>query len=75
MHQQDKERVQRFMQDSLMAEIVKDQIQSVFLRKREGDVTSKAAQMMAIEMLDEAWKELQHHGRAGERQKPRQEAL
>lgn len=51
-------RLVRFTSDEILMEEVKDILLKFFMKKREGDVNMKAAQMLAIEMLEEAWKEL-----------------
>lgn len=75
MNQHEQERLHRFVSDSLMADVIKDQLQKVFLRKRDGDVHTKAAQMMALDMLEEAWKELRYKGDVEKKRPPRQTGL
>lgn len=54
------ERIARFMMDKDTAEAVRDHITMTFLRKRSGDdVHIKAAERVAIDLLFEAWKELE----------------
>lgn len=48
------ERLRRFATDEVMVEMVREALLSHYMKKREGNVQSKAAQMMAIEMLNEA---------------------
>ena len=77
MLQPNSERIARFIADDVMAESVHDVLMLSFMKKREGDVNLKAAQMIALELLQEGWKDLEKHkGRQGqERSVPKQVGL
>ena len=63
MQQLNKERIARFMSDELMSESVKESLIISFMKKREkSDVNLKAAQMIALELLQDSWKELERVG-------------
>lgn len=63
MQQLNKERIARFMSDELMSESVKESLIISFMKKREkSDVNLKAAQMIALELLQDSWKELEKVG-------------
>lgn len=47
------------MADNIMSEAVKSVLLESFMKKRDGDVHTKAAQMMAIDLLHDGWKELE----------------
>ena len=67
MLQPNSERIARFIADDVMAESVHDVLMLSFMKKREGDVNLKAAQMIALELLQEGWKDLEKHkGRQGQ---------
>ena len=54
------QKLKRFMADKDMADSVYASLLHSFLRKRSNsDVNLKAAQMVAVELLEEAWKELE----------------
>lgn len=55
----DKKAVSRFMHDTLMSDSVYQTLLDSFLKKREGDVNLKAAQMLAIDMFTEGWRDLE----------------
>lgn len=59
MNQTQLEKVARFMTDKAMSEAVYLLIQRAFLKKKDGeDVELKAARFMALNLLDEAWRDL-----------------
>ena len=47
------------MHDTLMSESVYQTLLDSFLKKRDGDVNLKAAQMLAIDMFTEGWRDLE----------------
>jgi hypothetical protein len=61
MLQPDTQRIVRFVADEVTSEMVKQILLESFMKKREGDVATKAAQMMAIDLLQDGWKELQQY--------------
>jgi hypothetical protein len=55
-----KEKVLRFLSDKLMSDTVRHVIERSFLKPTKGlSVHELAAARMAIDMLDDAWKDLQ----------------
>jgi len=70
MLQPNSERIARFMADDVMVESVHDVLLASFMKKRDGDVNLKAAQMIALELLQEGWKELAKHKGRGEQERP-----
>ena len=77
MNQLNKERIQRFMSDEVMSESVKESLVQSFMKKRDGDVQLKAAQMIALELLQEGWRELENMSSEAEHvdKKPKQIAV
>lgn len=59
MNNIDKKSISRFMHDTLMSESVYQTLLDSFLKKRDGDVNLKAAQMLAIDMFTEGWRDLE----------------
>lgn len=59
MNNIDKKSISRFMHDTLMSESVYQILLDSFLNKRDGDVNLKAAQMLAIDMFTEGWRDLE----------------
>lgn len=73
-----KHSLKKFIVDEITSESVKEVLMSSFLTKRkDADVQLKAAQMIAIELLQEAWKELETYKTYEETQRhaPRQVGL
>jgi hypothetical protein len=60
------DRIKRFIVDEVTSESVKEVLLQSFMKKREGDYHVKAAQMLAIEMLQEGWKDLEIYKRLHE---------
>ena len=54
-----KAKIARFINDRLMAETIYDIFLQSFLKTKDRDVHNLAASMIAIEHLNEAWKELE----------------
>lgn len=61
MSQHNANLIYRFIADPAMSEEVKNVLLESFMKKRTGDVNMKAAQMMAIDLLQEGWKELERY--------------
>lgn len=60
MESQKREKINKFLSDKMMSGYVWEVVLASFLRQRkDADVQLKAAQMIAIELLHEAWKELE----------------
>lgn len=56
------ERIQRFINDEVLADAVYGIILESFLKPRRiSDVQFLAASRIAIDLLNEAWKELEHY--------------
>jgi len=55
------------MSDDVTAEAVKESLTNSFMKKREGDVNLKAAQMIALELLQEGWRELERTAAIGQK--------
>lgn len=61
-------KIKMFMGDVIMSDLVYQSLLDAFLKKRQGeDIQTKAARMIAIELLQEAWDEL---AKIKEREKP-----
>lgn len=59
MNDVEKDKVKRFMNDAVLNTAVKNQLTYSFLKKRpDRDVNMLAAQTLAFEFLDEAWKDM-----------------
>ena len=59
MNELKKEKIKRFLNDEVMAESVRDAITSSFLKpSKVVDVNFLAASRIAIDLLGEAWKDL-----------------
>jgi hypothetical protein len=57
-----KERISRFLKDVRMSEAVKEVLRSSFLKtKGQRDVQVLAAERIALDLLEEAWKDLQKY--------------
>lgn len=54
----EKQKIKRFVSDVTMFKVVKDVLRESFLKDRKGDVQILASQMLAVNMLDEGFKEL-----------------
>lgn len=77
MSQLSPERVKRFIVDEVTAESVKTVLMDSFMKKQDGDFHMKAAQMIALDLLQEGWKELERYKNHGEkgREPKKQRAL
>lgn len=76
MSQLNEDRIKRFIVDDSTADSVKAVLMETFMKRHDGDYHSKAAQMMAIEMLNDGWRELEKFKRHGEVERtPRQIGL
>lgn len=54
------EKIKRFLADKVMSQSVRDVLTSSFLKNRgQRDVHTLAAERLAIDLLDSAWKELE----------------
>jgi len=54
-----REKLVRFINDEALAEAVYSLVQKAYLKKKDGeDTTIKAARFIALNLLDEAWREL-----------------
>lgn len=53
-----RQKIKRFLEDEVMSEAVYGIILKTFLKPQKGDVQILAASRIAIDLLDEAWKEL-----------------
>jgi preprotein translocase subunit SecA len=59
MNQTQIAKIQRFMDDHAMSDSVHAHLQQAFLKRKEGeDVMMKAARFVALNLLDDAWREL-----------------
>lgn len=54
-------KVRRFLGDAEMQNIIKKTLCDSFLKKRENDVHILAAQTLAVQCLEEAWRELERY--------------
>lgn len=61
MNQLDTQRLRQFIGDTVMSQAVYDHLLSSFMKKRQGGTDIKAAQMIAIEILQEAWAEMERY--------------
>lgn len=70
-----RQKITLFLNDEMMSESIKEELREAFLTsKSEESVESKAARMMAIEMLETGWKRLQTLKNKGQNeQKDRQQ--
>lgn len=56
-------KIQKFLNDEAMSEAVREAIQESFLSGTSKDVNYLAASRIAIDLLKEAWKDLQKYQR------------
>lgn len=63
-----KGKIKRFMADLSMKDAVYEVLLQSYLRQRDGDVNLKAAQMTAVELLNDGWKELEKLSRQTEKE-------
>lgn len=69
MEQAKREKIRKFLNDKGMSEIVKEVLISAFLKPRpQTDIQILAASRIAIDLLEEAWKELKKAGVSEERE-------
>jgi len=61
MSQLNTERLRGFVSDPVTSDAVYELLLQAFMRKRGGSVEEKAAQMIAIELLQEAWQEMERY--------------
>lgn len=62
MNEVEKEKIKRFMSDKVMAEAVKESILETFLKpQKDKDVQTLAASRIAIDLFQEAFKDLQRY--------------
>lgn len=53
-------KVKMFMGDTIMSDLIYQSLMDAFLKRRQGeDIQMKAARMTAIELLQDAWGELE----------------
>ena len=66
------EKLKKFLADEQMVVVVKEVIREVFMRPREKtDVQTLAAERIAINLLEEAWRELQRYKASTEKRPDR----
>jgi len=53
-----KAKIKAFMSDKVMNKAVKSVMLDAFMKAKDGDIHMKAAQMVAINLLEDAFKEL-----------------
>ena len=71
MHISKIEKVRKFLADKDMEGTIHEVLLKAFLKKRsDADVNLKAAQMVAVELLEEGWKELEKLKAEGEQSTP-----
>ena len=63
-----KHKIKSFLGDEVMSEAVKGVLREQFSKARKGDVPMLASQMLAVNMLDEAWKELKKYASQTEKE-------
>ena len=70
-------KVKNFVADSVMSGAVKKVLLNTFMKDKDGDVYLKAAQMTALNLLDESFKELEKQSRKMEvnEKKPQNQGL
>ena len=72
MDQAKQEKIRRFLADKLMAESVREVLLHSFLQKRghgvDADIYVLAAARIAIDLLEDGWKELEKYKSAEERE-------
>ena len=54
-------KIRRFLADKEMSATIKEILCSNFLKKKENDVHILAAQTLAVQSLEDAWKELERY--------------
>lgn len=69
MSEAKREKIRKFLNDKNMSEIVKEVLMGAFLKpKPQTDIQILAASRIAIDLLEEAWKELKKAGAFEERE-------
>ena len=61
MNKTQEARLKQFMNDKTLSEAVYDVLLSSFMKKNTGDVYIQAASKMAIDNLNDSWKELKKY--------------
>lgn len=73
MNDREREKVARFLDDAVAAKAVYDVLLSAYLKPRQGDVQTLAASRIAIDLLQEGWRELEKvRNTTTQDEKPRQ---
>lgn len=60
--------IKRFINDPLLSDTIYGIILETFIRKREGDVQIQAASKLAIDFLNDSWKELKKYQNQNEKE-------
>jgi len=61
LNQTQKNKIRGFMSDEMMSDAVRVVLEGTFKKKRNDDVGTLAAQMMALNLLEEVFKELSRY--------------
>lgn len=76
MTSSDTAQIKKFINDTALQEVIKRSLIASFMRRKEKEVNYLAAQMLAIQFLEEAWRELSANKEPEQKElKPRQIGL
>ena len=74
MNEQQISKIRAFLGDTILQETIKKSLTTTFMKKRETDTSYLAAQMLAIQLLEEGWRDLESH-RTTEKSKLKSEQI
>ena len=74
MNEQQIARIRAFLGNTTLQETIKKSLTTTFMKKRETDTSYLAAQMLAIQLLEEGWRDLESH-RTTEKSKLKSEQI
>jgi hypothetical protein len=73
MTNQELEKIKRFMNDPILSAAVKNSLQATFMRSRpEKEVYYLAAKTLALEFLEDAWRELEKHRQVAQKEEKKE---
>ena len=68
LNKTEKQKIKMFLADKLTKDAVKKVLRESFIKAKDGDIHMKAAQMMAVNLLEECFKELKKYSNKAEQE-------
>jgi len=68
LNKTEKQKIKMFLADKLTKDAVKKVLRESFIKAKDGDIHMKAAQMMAVNLLEEGFKELKKYSNKAEQE-------